>query len=578
MSAAILSSRCTHCTATKPPVTASSESNNEDDSDDEDIALYENLFEPVRNSNNMDLDQPEDMTAHHDIPHDRHAKNFLCAKHHIVLHPAPLAGHIIQEQPHQYTSYKEHVSLNGQNNIYTPFLSKLNWEVAKWAKLHGSGSTAFTDLLKIDGLVDALSLSYANSQQLNDIIDDSLPSLCLPFIAREVIIDNEAYEVYFCDILECVKALFGNPEFANDLVYSLERHYDMIEATTPGATIIPIIISSDKTQLTLFRNKSTYPVYLTIGNILKDIRRKPSHRAQILLGYLPTCKLENDAGVNGIQLANGHGSVYRGHPIFTCFVGDYPEQCLVTATVTGGCPKGETFHDTIGDYEEGKKCPHHDLDAILYIFEDIDDVGVSVFNQQCHDAHVRPIQHLFREDLPYVHIYQAITPDILHQLYQGVVKHIIAWVTMALGAAEIDACCRRLPPNHHLRIFHKGITTLSRVSGKEHHQVCSFLLGLVIDAPLEDGSSPDRLVTTVRALLDFLHLAQYSVHTNETLVLLCHALTTFHANKSIFVDLGVHEHFRIPKSTRCLIMRIRSNFSALPITIIPNILNASTSI
>ncbi|KAH7906612.1 hypothetical protein BJ138DRAFT_1015943, partial [Hygrophoropsis aurantiaca] len=61
----------------------------------------------------------------------------------------------------------------------------------------------------------------------------------------------------------------------------------------PGATIIPIILSSDKTQVTMFRNKSAYPVYMTIGNIPKDIRRKPSRHAQILLGYLPTTRLDH---------------------------------------------------------------------------------------------------------------------------------------------------------------------------------------------------------------------------------------------------------------------------------------------
>ena len=65
-----------------------------------------------------------------------------------------------------------------------------------------------------------------------------------------------------------------------------------IEENTPGATIIPVIISSDKTQITLFRNKSAYPVYLTIGNLPKSIRRKPSRQGQILLAYLPcTCLL-----------------------------------------------------------------------------------------------------------------------------------------------------------------------------------------------------------------------------------------------------------------------------------------------
>jgi hypothetical protein len=55
--------------------------------------------------------------------------------------------------------------------------------------------------------------------------------------------------------------------------------------------IIPVIVSSDKTQLTHFRDKQAYPVYITIGNIPKDIRRKPSRHVQLLVAYLPTTKL-----------------------------------------------------------------------------------------------------------------------------------------------------------------------------------------------------------------------------------------------------------------------------------------------
>lgn len=125
-----------------------------------------------------------------------------------------------------------------------------------------------------------------------------------------------------------------------------------IEKETPGATIVPIIISTDKTQLTLFRNKSAYPVYLTIGNIPKEIRRKPSKRAYILLGYLPTTRLEGitnqsqrrrclanlyhacmrrilkpleKAGVEGVYMSSGDGLTRRCHPILASVVGDYPE-------------------------------------------------------------------------------------------------------------------------------------------------------------------------------------------------------------------------------------------------------------
>jgi hypothetical protein len=51
----------------------------------------------------------------------------------------------------------------------------------------------------------------------------------------------------------------------------------------------------------------------------------------------------------------------------------------------------------------------------------------------------------------------------------------------------------------------------------------------------------------VRALLDFLYLAQFSSHTNETIRRLQDSLAAFHDNKAIFIDLGVREHLNIPK-------------------------------
>jgi hypothetical protein len=66
-----------------------------------------------------------------------------------------------------------------------------------------------------------------------------------------------------------------------------------LEKRQPGATVVPVIISTDKTQTTMFRNKAAYPVYMTIGNIPKDIRRKPSRQGYILIGYLPITRLDH---------------------------------------------------------------------------------------------------------------------------------------------------------------------------------------------------------------------------------------------------------------------------------------------
>lgn len=36
---------------------------------------------------------------------------------------------------------------------------------------------------------------------------------------------GEAYDVYFRDVIECIRALYSEPEFARHLVFLPERHY-----------------------------------------------------------------------------------------------------------------------------------------------------------------------------------------------------------------------------------------------------------------------------------------------------------------------------------------------------------------
>ncbi|KAJ6461769.1 hypothetical protein C8R45DRAFT_841981 [Mycena sanguinolenta] len=516
----------------------------------------------------------------------------------IVKFPGERAGEAITEKhapsaEEQYSSaLKESHNSNAANNPYTPFASKMDWEVGRWAKLRGSGSTAFTDLLKITGVREALGLSYGSSVQLNKIIDDKLPGRP-KFERSEVVVGGEAFDLYSRNILDCVRALFGDTDFAPYLFVVPERHYadkdktvrlyhnmhtakwwwstqKQVKKDNPGATIIPILLSSDKTQLTMFGNKTAYPVYMTIGNIPKEIRRKPSRRAYVLLAYLLTSKLEHitnqasrrrtlgnlfhaclsyitaplrDAGANGIPIASGDGVVRRGHPIVACYIGDYPEQLLVTCVKTGWCPTCEAEHGSLGD---GEASALRNLEAILAALDTLDKGG-TVYAEACKEAGIKPVVHPFWEHLPYTNIFTSITSDVLHQLYQGIIKHVIEWLKDSLGAAELDARCRRLPPNHNIRLFMKGISKLNRVTGREHAQISRFLLGIIVDIPLPHGFSSLRLVKSVRAVLDFVYLAQFPMHTSETLVLLDDARERFHANKSIFVDLGVRDDFNLPK-------------------------------
>ena len=88
---------------------------------------------------------------------------------------------------------------------------------------------------------------------------------------------------------------------------------------------------------------------------------------------------------------------------------------------------------------------------------------------------------------------------------------------------------------------------MSRVTGTKHDQISRFLLGLVADIHLPGGHSNSRLVRSVQAVLNFIYLARYPVHTSETLTQMNDALHTFHDNRDIFISLGVRDNFNILK-------------------------------
>ena len=77
--------------------------------------------------------------------------------------------------------------------------------------------------------------------------------------------------------------------------------------------------------------------------------------------------------------------------------------------------------------------------------------------------------------------------------------------------------------------------------------MCSILLGLITDLPVPEGRDSSRITKAVHALLDFLQLAQFESHSTDTLAQLQSALSAFHENKDVFIDLEIWRHFKIPK-------------------------------
>jgi len=114
---------------------------------------------------------------------------------------------------------------------------------------------------------------------------------------------------------------------------------------------VPVICASDKTDLSNFSgDQHAWPLYLTSGNIRKDIRRTPKKRAWILVGLIrcPPKGAKNideawhsavrtvlsqlrhlDITGPSLKWDCADGFQRQRYPLWAAWVGDYPEQVMI---------------------------------------------------------------------------------------------------------------------------------------------------------------------------------------------------------------------------------------------------------
>jgi hypothetical protein len=320
----------------------------------------------------------------------------------------------------------------------------------------------------------------------------------------------------------------------------------------PSGTIIPIIISSDETRLTTFSgDKKAHPVYLTIGNLPKRLRRRISKRGNVLIGYLPVPKLDcesdkekrrfhrrdlfhkclkallaplADACKTGVEVPCADGSIRRIYPALAAYIADFPEQCKVACIKTSYCPMCTVRPDQRGDLGNS---PLRNRDDVSAAMAEHKEFGSAKF-ERLGLFDVEP----FWKDYPHVNVGCLMTPDLLHQMNKGVMKdHLTKWVTEILGKQIIDERHASMPEYHGMRHFKHGISTVSQWTGRELKEMAKILLPVMSDA------NP-QVVTAGRALLDFLYLAHSSSLADSELDAMSDALRTFHDNKAVFQRLG----------------------------------------
>jgi len=197
---------------------------------------------------------------------------------------------------------------------------------------------------------------------------------------------------------------------------------------------VTVIWASDNTHLTEFSgHQHAWPLYFTIGNNRKDIRRTPKKRVWILVGLIPCppkgAKHTDEAWHStvgtvlsplwnlditgpGLNWDCADGFQRQCYPLWAAWVGDYPEQVMVAQVSYGSCAMSEIPKGAPMGYSTFRPLDNP-CNQDVYL-ELLDETNIDVL----HTLGVHPISNQFWQ-YPLCNVYRLWQPDEFHQLLLG---------------------------------------------------------------------------------------------------------------------------------------------------------------
>uniref|UniRef100_A0A0W0FJN9 C2H2-type domain-containing protein n=1 Tax=Moniliophthora roreri TaxID=221103 RepID=A0A0W0FJN9_MONRR len=380
---------------------------------------------------------------------------------------------------------------------------------------------------------------------------------------------DQKYMVYFHDPRAVLHRQLGNPDFAGELEttpYEAESHdgkrqyqnfmsgnWAMREADTiiqdhpdtEGAMLCAAITGSDKTTVSVATGGVSLFMFLAIPKTNREhqdsvefwrfqrhvFHQSLTHAFESLRPFMTKPDI--------VKLADGYYRrvIYSLGP----YIGDYPEQVLLTCIVQGWCPQCTAHYKDL----DGPAGPHSHAHtervtkAMPSATQQWDKYGIV--------AGIMPFTALF----PRADIHACIAPDILHQLIKGTFKdHLVTWVQELIKIehdkkeaarimADIDCRIAAAPLFPSLRRFPEG-RGFKQWTGNDSKALMKVYL------PAIAGRLPDGVVRAIAAFIDVCYLIRQDVISEDDIRQISAGIETFHRERAIFKDMEIKDTFSLP--------------------------------
>ncbi|KAG2040820.1 hypothetical protein BDR03DRAFT_1007982 [Suillus americanus] len=398
------------------------------------------------------------------------------------LIPPPVAFRVPQTSEDQLRQGQFH-----PKSGYIHGIDRAEWELVKFL-CDNFNQGQITQFLKLLWVVSEMRkpLSFKNAKQLFTFMD-ALPVTprwkCTP-IHIDGYTTTHPVNLIWQDALEVVHHIFGNPIFANHMEYNPYEINDNApfirtaltlfvnqtgfywDQLPVGATIVPIILASDKMPVTRQTGSlEMHPTFLTIGNIHSEICMKATLHAWVCIAYIPVPKyvvnsefsgllearvwhkcmdlvlqnLKVAAGVSEFMVDPMGCWCYAFTPL-AAHITDLPEQTMIACVSKNASP---TTLATQAQFSDGitypPRCGSDTLQKLHELCKITDPWKVREFQELAKQHFLSGVHQPYWCNWGHADPSIFLILEILHACHKFFFDHPLTWCKEVIGPSELDA-------------------------------------------------------------------------------------------------------------------------------------------
>ena len=224
-------------------------------------------------------------------------------------------------------------------------------------------------------------------------------------------------------------------------------------------------------------------------------------------------------------MSDPEGNLRMIHTPLVSWIADYPEQLLIACISSKNSPLSLATAEHFGQPTAlPRRTRHHTLQAIEEAIAACDPCDITAFHKVCLALRLNGVVDPFWKKWGNACPSSFLTPGALHQWHKFYFDHCLRWVINIIGGKELDRRLAALQPRTGTRHWSNGVSTLKQCTGREHRDLEKLLPAVAA------GALPDDVLCALRAITEFIFLAQSLLHFDE-----CYSSLTSSWHLSLFL-------------------------------------------